>query len=126
LVRLSFYDQSFQHGLDFAEKALQLAQKLKFEKGQANSLHQIGNQYFSISNYSLSLHYYVEALKIRERISDTRGIAVSHLSIGSIYQLQGDYLNAIRYIQKAESMMVHWKTIGLPLPINSLVVVILH
>ncbi|MCX6225542.1 MAG: hypothetical protein NTV01_12465 [Bacteroidia bacterium] len=43
LVKLSFYDQSLQHGLDLAQEGLVLARKIKYEKGEAACLHQIGN-----------------------------------------------------------------------------------
>ncbi|HEY5124917.1 MAG TPA: tetratricopeptide repeat protein, partial [Ignavibacteria bacterium] len=104
LVNLGFYDQSFQHGLDLAQEGLILARKIKYEKGEAACLHQIANQYEGISNYPMALHYYLEALKIRERINDKNGMARSYNGIGLIYQEQGDYKNAINYYQKAESM----------------------
>jgi len=104
LVKLSFYSQSFQHGLDLAQEGLTLARKINYIKGEAACLHQIANQYEGISNYPMALHYYLDALKIREQINDKNGMARSFNSMGLIYQEQGDYKNAIKYLQKAESM----------------------
>ena len=104
LVKLSFYDQSFQHGLNLAQEGLTLARKIKYEKGEAASLHQMANQYVMINNDPIALHYFFEALKIREHINDKNGIASSYSSIGFIYQRLGDYKNAIIYMQKAVSM----------------------
>jgi len=104
LVNLGFYTPSFQHGLDLAQEGLILARKIKYEKGEAACLHQIANQYAGNSNYPMALRYYLEALKIRERINDKNGMARSYNGIGSIYLEQGDYKNAIIYYQKAESM----------------------
>ena len=104
LVKLSFYDPTFQHGLDLAEEALILARKIKYEKGEADCLHQVGNQYWFISNYPMALHYYLEALKIRERIDDKNGLAISYSGVGLIYKEQGDYKNAIDYFRKALPM----------------------
>lgn len=104
LVKLGFYDQSFQRGMDFVQEGLILARKIKFEKGEAACLHQIGNQYRSISNFPIALHYYLDALKIWERIKDKNSIARSYNSIGTIYKEQGDYKNAIIYYQKAGSL----------------------
>jgi tetratricopeptide (TPR) repeat protein len=106
LVHLGFYEQSFQLGLDLAQEGLALAQKIKYEKGEAACLHQIANQYSSISNYPIALHYYLTALKIRERINDKKEIPDSYFCIGFIYQEQGDYKNAIKYYQKAEDMHI--------------------
>jgi len=104
LVKLSFYDQSFQHGLDLAQEGFALARKIKYEKGEAASLHQIGNQYTMINNDPIALHYYLKALKIREHINDRNSMASSYNAIGFIYQRLGDYKNSIIYRQKAESM----------------------
>lgn len=101
LRQLSFYDQTFQHGLDWSTEGLALARKIKYEKGEAGCLKQIGNQYYGVSNYSMALHYYLESLKIRERIKDINGIANSNHGIGAIYFEQGDYRKSLSYYEKA-------------------------
>ena len=104
LVKLSFYNQNFQHALYFSEQALPLARKIKYEKGEANALNQIGYQYEAISNYPRALYYFVEALKIREHINDTNGIAGSNEAIGTVYMQQGDFEKALMYYRKANAM----------------------
>ena len=101
LRKLSFYDQTFQNGLDWCTEGLILARKIKYDKGEAACLHQIGNQYSFINNFSMALHFYLEALKIRERINDINGIANSNHGVGIIYYEQGDYRKAISYYEKA-------------------------
>ena len=107
LVKLSFYDQSFQHGLDYAEEGLALARKIKYAKGEAAALHQIGNQYDMIANEQKSLHFHLQALKIREHINDRNGMASSFNSIGLGYKRLGDYKTAISYIRKSVSLNVN-------------------
>ena len=104
LVKLSFYDQSFQHGLDLAQKGLTLSRKIKYKRGEAACLQQIGNQYNMISNCPVSLNYFLQALKIREQLNDKNGMAASYMGIGIIYKQQGDYTNAINYYRKADSI----------------------
>jgi tetratricopeptide (TPR) repeat protein len=116
LVKLSFYDQSFQHGLDLAQEGLALARKIKYEKGEAAALHQIANQYIGI-NDPIALHYYLKALKIGEHINNKNSMAASYNAIGIIYQRIGDYKNAIIYMQKAVSM--HQDNIYLLALVNS-------
>ncbi len=101
LRKLSLYDQTLQNGLDLCTKGLVLARKIKYDKGEAACLHQIGNQYASINNFSMALHFYLEALKIRERINDINGIAHSNHGVGIIYYEQGDCRKAISYYEKA-------------------------
>lgn len=103
LCWLSFYDPSFEHGLKLAQEGLSLAQKIKYEKGEADCLFEIGNQYSGASNSPMALHFYLEALKIWERISYKAGMGATYVAIGVIYTEQGDYKNAITYLQKAEA-----------------------
>lgn len=106
LCKLSFYDQSFQHGLDYAEEALRLARQIKYEKGEADCLHQIGNQYSVINNFALTLQYFLEALKIREYLNDKLGIARSYNAIGYVYIQLEDYKKAIEYCKRADSIKI--------------------
>lgn len=104
LAMLSFYDQSFQRSLDFAQKGLALAKKIKYEKGEAECTAKIGASYWFISNYPMALHYYLEALKISERIHYKDGQAVAYYSMGVIYKEQGDFKNALYYLRKTEAL----------------------
>ena len=53
----------------------------------------------------MALHYYLESLKIRERIADFSGMASLYKSIGIINKEQGDYKNAINWYRKAIDLM---------------------
>jgi tetratricopeptide (TPR) repeat protein len=48
-------------------------------------------------NYSSSIDNHLKALKIRETIKDTRGIARSNLGLGSIYNFMGKREEALKY-----------------------------
>ena len=100
LVKLCFYDPSFQQGLNYAEEGLALARKIGYEKGEGDCLHQMGNLYFYISNYPKALHFYLEGLKIREKYKNKNKLLGSYSSIASILRKQGDYKKAIVYFQK--------------------------
>ncbi len=105
LVNLSFFDQSYQHGLDLAEEALSLARKIKYKKGEAESLHQVANQCLDASNYPMALDYYLQSLKIKEAINDRSGMGRTLSGIGMIYLHQGDFVNSIHYMHQAESLL---------------------
>ena len=101
LAKLSFYDQNFQHGLDLALKGLALARKIKYAKGEASCIIRIGSQYSWISNFPMALYYFLEALKISERIADKEGMATAYYDIAIVYKTQGDFHSALNYLRKA-------------------------
>lgn len=89
-----------QGDLDLAllhfEKALEINERYGNENWVSVNINNIGNIYSikaeqtevspdeEISNLNLALNYYLNALKIREKIGDKQGIAQSYLSIGTI------------------------------------------
>jgi tetratricopeptide (TPR) repeat protein len=106
LAKLSFYDQNFQHGLDLAQEGLALARKRKYAKGEASCIIRIGSQYSWISNFPMALHYFLEALKISERIGDREGMATAYYDIGIVYKTQGDFQSALAYLRKAAPFFI--------------------
>lgn len=109
LANLSFYDPEFKHGLQLAEDGLALAKKIGYKKGEAQCLHQMGNQFASINNYPLALHYFIEALKLREAINDALGIARSTGGIGNVYELQGSHKKALEYFFRTLAILENLK-----------------
>jgi tetratricopeptide (TPR) repeat protein len=104
LAKLSFYNMSFKDGLEQAQQGLELAKKIKFEKGEAACLMQMANQYFGISDEAAALHYYLEALKISEHINDRNNMAYAYENIGLIFESQGDYEKALSNFKTADSL----------------------
>lgn len=103
LAKLSFYDPSFEHGLDLAEKGIALSKKIDYEKGEVECLLSKAGNYWWISNFPMALHYHLQALKISEGIRYQDGISQSYNWIGVIYKEQGDLKKAIEYLSKASS-----------------------
>ena len=109
LVLLSYYDGSYIYGLKLSQEALALAKKINYEKGEAESMHQLANQFRIVNNYTLALHYYIESLKIKERLNDQAGYSRSLAGIGSVYRIQGDYRTALLYTNKALDIQKKFK-----------------
>ncbi|MBL7696939.1 MAG: tetratricopeptide repeat protein [Chitinophagaceae bacterium] len=101
LVRLSFYENSFEHGLQLAEEALSRAKKARYKAGEAMALHQIGNQYHGAGSYHIALKYYIEALRIFEQVNDQVGTSRSLAGIGTVQFDQQNYKDALYYFSKA-------------------------
>ena len=89
--RMGNYDTAFY----YAENAKQLAEKLKFKKGIADSKNNIGIIYDDQGKYPEALKNHFASLKIREEIGDKKGIASSYNGIGVIYQRQAKYPKAL-------------------------------
>ncbi|HEV2831003.1 MAG TPA: tetratricopeptide repeat protein, partial [Hanamia sp.] len=84
-----------------AQQALPLSKKAGFTKGEAASLLLMGNVFINTGNYPKALEALLQALKKYEAIQDKEGIQMVTSNLGSIYNLQGDYRQAINYIFKS-------------------------
>ena len=76
---------NFNNGLKFADQALRLSEKLKFSKGKAYALLQVGNAYFKIENNVKAFEYFQIALKLGEQLNLSEGIACASKKIEDIH-----------------------------------------
>ena len=84
-----------------AQRAASLAEKINFQKGEANAYGTVGIGYWAKGNYPNALENYFIALKIDEALKNKRGISKRLGNIGSVYLQQGDYPKALDYYFKA-------------------------
>jgi serine phosphatase RsbU (regulator of sigma subunit) len=82
--------QNFAKAKFNLKKAEQLARRLNFKKGIANSLSYLGIAYETQGDYFEALNAQIAALKIREEIGDKSGISYSIHYLGDIYFGQSD------------------------------------
>lgn len=61
----------------------------------------IGNQAYSLGNYSQAMQFQFEALKIFEDIEYEKGVASCYNNIGTIYLFQNKYEEALKYTNEA-------------------------
>jgi len=76
---------NFNNELKFAEQALNLSEKLKYQRGKAAALVQIGNAYFKNENNVKAFEIFQTALKLSEQLSLSELIAASANKIGYIH-----------------------------------------
>lgn len=79
----------------YAQKAYDLAVKLKHPENTLLALNIIGNYYENNVDYSTALSYYHRGLEIAEEHSITKGFAVLYNNIGMVYIRQGNYDEAL-------------------------------
>ena len=83
-------DANFVKSKEYFTIAEQIAQKIGFREGLADSLCYLGRLYEFEGDFVHSLEYQFNALKIREEINDKKGISYSLHYLGDIYLSQGD------------------------------------
>ncbi|HRH63228.1 MAG TPA: tetratricopeptide repeat protein [Bacteroidia bacterium] len=93
---------NFENSISDAKRAVKLANSLKLPKEEAQSYENMSMSLFSQSDYSNSLLYAFNAVKIYEKINDERGLADTYNLLGVLYLYSfKDYKLALGNLQKA-------------------------
>lgn len=83
--------------LEYGEKALTIAESLKWDKGIGLSYLAIGDAYENDGNNTASLEYRLKELKVWESLNSKSRICVVLSKIGASYDMLGDKLKAMKY-----------------------------
>ncbi|MFH1321062.1 MAG: tetratricopeptide repeat protein [Bacteroidota bacterium] len=81
----------------------------------ASTLNSIGSKYYYQGDYQKSIYYYLQSIKIYEKLADSpdealaqsgkKGIAMNMNNLGEIHRNQGNYDKAIDYYRKSLSLI---------------------
>ena len=74
----------------FGNRALHLAEKINYPKGQAQSYNDLGIVYIGRGDFPQALDYFEKAMAIRTDLGDTAGMASLYNKIGIVHQKQGE------------------------------------
>ncbi|GAB4327724.1 MAG: hypothetical protein OHK0038_01470 [Flammeovirgaceae bacterium] len=94
-------NKDFILALDFGEKALSLAKKISYSRGECKVHSFIGVILRNMGKNAEAMEHFLEAFKIAEKNGFIEEVAYSLNNIGDIYNIQGNYTNAHEYIDKA-------------------------
>jgi len=93
----------------FGNRALQLAEKINYPKGQAQSYNDLGIVFIGCGDFPQALDYFAKSMEIRKQLGDTAGIASLYNKIGIVYQKQGNLklalenqINALRIYEQLQ------------------------
>jgi signal transduction histidine kinase len=93
--------------IDYANKAIALSLKYKFDKGMAQAYNDLGIIYYDKQNFDTAIVLYNKAFEIRKKNNDLSGMAKLYNKIGVVYQKQGNFdkalenqLNALRLFEQ--------------------------
>lgn len=79
----------------YAQKALDVAKKVKDKKGEAMALNNLGIICDYQGKYASALDYYFKALPIQKAIKDNSGLSYTYNNIGLIYSNQNNFKKAL-------------------------------
>jgi len=97
----NYYSINPDKGIKYGMQQLELAKKIKWEKGKAMAYQSIATNILYKSDYAKTFEYYDSALKIFEQQDDKNQLAGCLSSIGYAYTLSGDFEKALAYDLKA-------------------------
>lgn len=93
-----------EQSLLYTQRALDNAEKLKFERGIGNSFIQFGNLAQIRGDYIMAEEYNLKALKILTKIGDLAGVAVCSNNLGILAQNKSETMKAMEHYFKALSI----------------------
>ena len=91
--------------LQLAQKALLLAQRIKYTEGESRSLALIATAQYLLGDYPTALSNYMLKLKIEEKRNSPRNYASALNNIGLTYILLKEYPNSLSYLYRADSIV---------------------
>lgn len=95
------YGASTARGLEFADKAIALAETLSDKKFLARAHGVKGNFKMAQGEYTQALDCYNKALSLNQRLGNRPGMANNLVNIGSVYYSMVQYPRALEFYQQA-------------------------
>jgi signal transduction histidine kinase/Tfp pilus assembly protein PilF len=95
------YSTDNEKSLKYAKEAGELANKIGFKEGKAESFNTIGIYHYWKGDYLESLNFFQKSLKIYENLSKNHGIASCLNNIGLIQGKQGDFVKALETYERS-------------------------
>jgi len=92
---LKFFRVNEDELYKYAKAGYNLANKLNYDKGKANSLFNFGLYWYVKSDFTQSLSNYEQALAIYQRLNNKKRISHCRNNIGLLYRLNGNYPKAL-------------------------------
>lgn len=101
---ISFYDP--ERALLLSQEGLLLSTKIKYTQGQSKCLGEMAIAFNYLGNYPKALELNLRKLKLEEKGNNPHNLAMTLLNIGSIYTLQEEYNEALKYYYRSDSVII--------------------
>lgn len=111
----------------YAQKALEVAKKIKDKKGEAMALNNLGIICDYQGKYASALDYYFKALSLQKAIPDNSGLSYTYNNIGLIYSNQNNFEKALENYNSALELRKKDKNLqGLASTYNNIGIIHMH
>lgn len=100
-IAAGYFTIAPEQGIQYAEKAKTLAEKIGWKKGLVSAYRSLGTNYWALKDFLKAQDNFWAALKISEQINDLREIATSIHSLGVLYNSNDDNSKAIDCFSRA-------------------------
>jgi len=100
-LSLKCFNSDPDSSIRLSSRALLLSQKIKWEKGIAQSNHQLGLSNYTKGDFAIAFSFYNEAVEYWKKLNEKGGLSKSLGQIGNIFNQQGDYPTALSYYFEA-------------------------
>lgn len=98
VLKITIYKKDLK---SFAEKALEIARRLKYQEGMMHALDQLGVMERNFSNYQAALHYHKECLALSGQNKSDYWTLRSNQNLGVLYRRLEVYPTALEYLLRA-------------------------
>ncbi|KQC11867.1 MAG: hypothetical protein APR54_10440 [Candidatus Cloacimonas sp. SDB] len=92
-----YWGESSESTFKYSREAYELAQRIEYRLGEAQSLNNIGVGYYFLQDYENALDYFEKALQIRKELGDKEEIVASLNNIAIVYDEIDQLENALEY-----------------------------
>jgi tetratricopeptide (TPR) repeat protein len=97
------YSSNPLSAIEYADLAIDLAQRLGADSLRANAQHVKANALLHLGNYSQALDIYFSLIAYGERNADSTTLIIAYGNIGNVYYFQRDHENALKnYLQSLQ------------------------
>lgn len=100
-IASSYFYSTPKEGIQYAEQALQLANKIKWKKGIALASNHLGVCQWVLTDYPRAIKYYFKSLTVYEELKDQNGISGTYNNLGLVNAKIKEYKKAFEYFYKA-------------------------
>ena len=83
--------------IEYGNQAMKLAEEIKYEKGAADALHNIGDAYYFISDYKTAIEYLQQSLDVYEKLNESIGVRQVRNKIATNYRMLGQFHEALTH-----------------------------